>query len=364
MITAFLLFFSNTVWGSAVFLFLAALWKIRSMKPEDLKTPLFRIICIISGLSILNFIVSLIVNGGETLNTSGGLIGDYPYALSMFISYIIAVTIQPKELKIFLYLIMIDVLVGVIEYSAGVSSFWVVDMSFDTKSEMLYYKRVCGLDTNSSVFALNMLYGLIITYILKPKYKLAYLCVLCVGLFISFNRSYLLASLPLLIYFFITLSRNYKFVRYIAVAAVLFFAYYIYQQYWDVLIEQFTRGGASSTTMVLSNRDVIWRDFMNFFYQHPILGNGSSKMWLSSGWHAHNSFIWVLASNGAIIALLYYYYTVRYITKYNWLPILCIIVGSLTQSTIYWGLSVADIFLFILILNNKSNNSLNGRLIS
>lgn len=72
----------------------------------------------------------------------------------------------------------------------------------------------------------------------------------------------------------------------------------------------------------------------------------------SAGQHAHNSYIWVLASNGIIIALLYYYYTIRFVNRYNFIPILSILLTSITQSTIYWGLSNADVFLFILILRS------------
>lgn len=98
----------------------------------------------------------------------------------------------------------------------------------------------------------------------------------------------------------------------------------------------------------MTSRDIIWREFLDFFCDNPITGNGSVKMRSSAGQHAHNSYIWVLASNGIIIALLYYYYTIRFVNRYNFIPILSILLTSITQSTIYWGLSNADVFLFFL----------------
>lgn len=353
MITALLLFLSSTIWGSTTFLLIAGIWKLKEFKTINLKTPLFRVICIICILSVLNFIISLLINAGQSLHESSGLIGNYPYALSMFVSYVLAVTIQPKELKYLLYLIIIDVFVGIIEYTMGVSSFWVSDLTFDADTELLYYKRSCGLDTNSSILAMNVIIGLIITYILKPKHKLFIISVLCVGLFVSFNRSYILASIPLLLYFILSSSHKNKLLVSLTLISMIVLGWYVIQTYGEMIINQFSRGSANSSTFIMSNRDVLWRDFMNFFYQHPILGNGSSKLWLDNGMHAHNSFIWVLSSNGLVIACLYYYYTFRYINKYNWILIMTIIIGSITQSTIYWGLSLADIFLFIVIANTN-----------
>ena len=118
-----------------------------------------------------------------------------------------------------------------------------------------------------------------------------------------------------------------------------------------LIIEQFFRGN-NDTTTAMTSRDIIWREFLDFFCDNPITGNGSVKMRSSAGQHAHNSYIWVLASNGIIIALLYYYYTIRFVNRYNFIPILSILLTSITQSTIYWGLSNADVFLFILILRS------------
>ena len=312
MFVALLMFLSSSVWGSVSFIAIAALLKVNRIKYENWNTPLFRIICLISFLSVINFFVYLILLGGVPNDNTTAY---YPYAIFMFFSYVIAKTITRAELQLLLLLFVVDVCVGLIEYQKGVASFWNVDISFDESSELLYFRRICGINNNSSNFAEKMLLGFIIIYLISPKFKYLYIVIFFIGLIISFNRSAIIASIPLLFYF----------------------------------IYQYIKEGGLFRRVVFLLVICILSDF---FCDNPITGNGSVKMRSSAGQHAHNSYIWVLASNGIIIALLYYYYTIRFVNRYNFIPILSILLTSITQSTIYWGLSNADVFLFILILRS------------
>lgn len=46
-----------------------------------------------------------------------------------------------------------------------------------------------------------MLLGFIIIYLISPKFKYLYIVIFFIGLIISFNRSAIIASIPLLFYF-------------------------------------------------------------------------------------------------------------------------------------------------------------------
>lgn len=195
MFVALLMFLSSSVWGSVSFIAIAALLKVNRIKYENWNTPLFRIICLISFLSVINFFVYLILLGGVPNDNTTAY---YPYAIFMFFSYVIAKTITRAELQLLLLLFVVDVCVGLIEYQKGVASFWNVDISFDESSELLYFRRICGINNNSSNFAEKMLLGFIIIYLISPKFKYLYIVIFFIGLIISFNRSAIIASIPLL----------------------------------------------------------------------------------------------------------------------------------------------------------------------
>lgn len=350
MLVALLMFLSSSVWGSVSFIAIAALLKVNKIKQENWNTPLFRIICLISFLSVINFFTYLIILDGVPNDNSTAY---YPYAIFMFFSYVLAKTITKKELQFLLLFFVIDVFVGLAEYQKGIASFWNVDISFDESSDLLYFRRICGINNNSSNFAEKMLLGFIIIYLIKPKFNYLYVIIFSVGLVISFNRSAIIASIPLLIYFIYQyIKEGGTFRKIVFFAIVCIIIYFVVIFLLPLIVEQFFRGN-NDTTSAMTSRDIIWKEFLDFFYDNPITGNGSVKMRSSTGQHAHNSYIWVLASNGIIIALLYYYYTLRFINRYNFIPILSIMLTSITQSTIYWGLSNADVFLFILILHSS-----------
>ena len=113
MFVALLMFLSSSVWGSVSFIAIAALLKVNRIKYENWNTPLFRIICLISFLSVINFFVYLILLGGVPNDNTTAY---YPYAIFMFFSYVIAKTITRAELQLLLLLFVVDVCVCLIEY--------------------------------------------------------------------------------------------------------------------------------------------------------------------------------------------------------------------------------------------------------
>ena len=349
------MFLASSLWGNIAFLALAAIFQLKKISIDDFRTNLFKIILIIIVLSLVNYVFSLVINGGTFINNSNAA---YPYAFSMIFAYILAATITEKNLKWLLFFILIDAMVGVAEYTCGVKSFWnVTNDTFEESSELLYFRRSAGINNSSSILGLKIVIGLCIIYILRPKYKIIYLSILLAGLFCSFNRTYILASFPLWIYFGYERYKQLGFkAKLVVICGVSICGMYILISIMPVIEEQFFRGNSSLSGGALSHRDEIWHQFMSFYKSHPISGNGSVKMLLPNGWHAHNSFIWVLASNGIVIASLYYLYLIAFLNKKILVPMVSLILGSITQCSIYWGLSLCDIFVFYLILNRHRTN--------
>lgn len=350
MFIAALLFFSSSIWGSVGYIVVAAILCLKNYQFNYFRTSLFKIILLIGLLSIVNYILTFTFNGGQFLTNNSSPV---PYGITLIFSYIIACSLNLKNLKWLLFFILIDIGVAIIEYIYGVNSFWNIHTaSFEEGSDLLYFKRSCGLDPNSSILGLNILMGLIILYIIRSRYTLIFIVYMLIGIFCSFNRSVIMASIPLIMYFsWDYLKKQSYFIKIIISICLIIAVIWISKTFLFIVLEQFLRGSSSFDIGTLSHRDEIWKKFIDFFFIHPLNGNGSIKLLLSNGWHAHNSYIWVLASNGIIIASLYYLYTLAYINRQNFIPIISILICSTTQSAIYWGLSVPDILLLYLIVN-------------
>ena len=90
-------------------------------------------------------------------------------------------------------------------------------------------------------------------------------------------------------------------------------------------------------------------------------GNMSVKLWYNHEgtlFHAHNSFVETLASNGIFIFLLYMFFVLKNLNRYNAKFVMPILVLSVLQYGIFWGISFLDIvFQYFLLRVNKANES-------
>jgi len=121
---------------------------------------------------------------------------------------------------------------------------------------------------------------------------------------------------------------------------------------WQELISQLTR---NTGKIELTGREYLWADFYLFIQDHLVYGNNSVKLWLD-GYHAHNSYIEVIATNGIFISLLYFVLIYRNIRKSNWVYVIPIMVFSLTQYGFFWGISLMDILFYVILFKIKPDN--------
>ncbi len=184
-----------------------------------------------------------------------------------------------------------------------------------------------------------------------------------IGLFITFNRTYILAAMLILISLYYKIyikTSKYKLLYYICIT-ILFVI--IITNYFAIFEMQFLRDSSTNDINHISaERDIIYVYYWNYFVNHWCCGNGSVKYWVEllpgMYYHGHNSFLMTLASNGLFISLLYFY-LFRFTTRRTLIPILGLIFSSLTQYTIFWGISFIDILLFTILLDNE--NILKGK---
>ena len=362
MLIALLLFLPTLFFGSIFWFLLPALINMKKMELKDFQTPVFKIILIISVFSVTNFVLTWAF-GNIQYEDSNSALPIFPYALLFIPTYIIAKTLDRKVLIWLLIFICLEIIIGIFEYIFGVTSFFTVTANefgggFGGE-EMFYNKRVLGLSENSSGLSLKCLIGLIILYLTKPKYTIWGLLLLMAGLFITFNRSAILAVAPLLIYFYWYYIRGLKF-KFIWIGLTIGVFLYLF----SAIYYQFLRGAdVENISVIASKRDLVFESFFSFFKEHIWNGNGSVKIWLEllpdKKFHAHNSLLMTLASNGILIFGLYLYFVFRFIKKNILIPIFSILIYSLFQYGILWGCSLLDIFFVFLLINcNLSNLSI------
>jgi hypothetical protein len=70
--------------------------------------------------------------------------------------------------------------------------------------------------------------------------------------------------------------------------------------------------------------------------------------------HAHNSFIELLATNGALLSGFFLMILVVMWKKHNFILLLTILLYSLFQYGIFWGFSFLDVIFMSFLLSNKN----------
>lgn len=335
----------------------------------DFKTKIdynWLIIALIIFLSIVNQFIHLNILFQEF--SIGNLV---PYSIFMFISYYFAFKVNRRILSVVLIFILIEIFVGILEYSMHVKSFFpsvLANIQGEAPFGMrglIYYKRVAGLSSNSSVFAFKVLAGFFILQILniKGRKRSFVFIMLLIGLFITFTRSAILAlgffilltNIPIIKQALIRLFYNKSTKIYFLYALILLVLILISIYNWDVIYNQLNRGMKNAD---LSSRDTVFATFFDFLKDNLFLGNGSYKLWIDingSKFHAHNSIMETFVTNGIIIGFFYLCLIFRNINKKNYPYILTFLVASLFQYIIFWGISFMDLifFTFLLIQQNS-----------
>lgn len=278
-----------------------------------------------------------------------------PWFVLIPVTYYISLHLNKKDLKVLLILAALETVIVVLEFIKGVPSFFINDEFPATSVFMLYFNRPYGLGNNSSGIAFTILFSFYILEILKPsinKYARIFLYTLfSIGMLITFNRTAILSFLMFNILLFISklASSNRKAiaVKLTLIAGVIIIAI----QQLGVLLTQFTR---DSGEVDLSGRDVLWKMYLDFISEHFLLGNGTFKYLLNINdkiYHAHNSYLQILATSGIFILVLYMIFIFKNINRYNICFLLPILVASLTQNLIFWGISTAEVYLFFFLCN-------------
>lgn len=299
---------------------------------------------------------------GCTLNVLFHNFKGIPNIYMTIITYICAFALEKKDVRIFAILVFCECFIGFYEYSLGIESIvpGVSDVSFQDE-ELLYYKRVAGLSVGSSSFSQKILYSIIFLMGYKSLFtkRERYLMnsVFILGLFCTFNRTTIIIVFIFYILFFCEeykryLKRHWISIVILVLCFILISSYFLYGVF-DKILYQMTRGNSAN---VLTGRDYIWLQFIAFIRDNLLFGNGSVRLlvpYWSGPIHAHNSYLQLIADNGVILAFIYLMNVFFKLNTRNRLLCFPMFLTSFTQFIIFWGFSVADVFLFAFLCNPK-----------
>jgi len=299
-----------------------------------------------------------------------------PYVVLNLVTLAIAYSLKLKDIRVFVYLVVFEVIIGFFELSLGVSTILpVAEKKYFLEGSMWYNTRVTGLTLSEASYAMKIFIGLVLFERFKNifKYQHTIRCALLLGVFLSFHRTSIVAAIileGLFIFSFIlnkiNMSEKWKVKRnnlYLSVMIIVLIIFLIIlslnniQYLYNMLVFQFTRGSGG---VELSGRSEIWTFFLLFISDNFIFGNGSVKLYAEGGMHAHNSFLQLLANNGIVLSFLYIAWLGININKNNFIYVISILIFSTAQYGVFWGTSVMDITLFLLLFTPLGNSNVNA----
>lgn len=315
------------------------------------KTLDISIIALIVMLSILNYFI------GHGL--SGISSGKVPSFLLLPFTYLIALLLDKRDIHIIITLTLIECLAVFAEYLYGVSTFFSSLERYNEigSSDLIYYNKPLGLSYNSSIVAAKLFLAFLLLDLVKIKTPLKVIFQLSIlaCIFLTFNRTVFLS-----IGIYIVLKNILKFLSsrftiikwsvYLNIGIVILITLALFSAlFWEEILNQLTR---KTGIVELSGRDRIWAHYFEFANNNFLLGNHSFKYYFGE-YHAHNSFLQLLTTNGILISLIYIYLIVRNINIGNFVYVIAIFSYCFFQYGIFWGISLMDILFFYILIHIK-----------
>jgi hypothetical protein len=308
-------------------------------------------------------------------------------------------------------LVAIEVAVSIMEYLNSVPSFFVhVEDGKKLFSKVsLYDSRVFGFASNSPIFAQRCFLALFLVQAIQLKsiYKFSLVSLFGVGIFLSFNRSVIIAVILYLVLLSAELLwrnrgslLNWKshwlfdtkyWLVFTAIFIAVFSTDYVQQSFYRTneakraavivdcperpllpnaiplrKIEELNKEGLllkpiteGFSNLKLSGRELIWMNYVEFLDNHKLRGNKSDKLMLQKVnaktcepelVHAHNSILMILSMHGLIIGGLFLIMYLLWWRGKNIAFIAAVAVYSITQYGVFWGFSFIDVVFIVALI--------------
>lgn len=307
-------------------------------------------------LFVLASFVIYVVGKPYAIDETSKSLNDFiPYTFFILTTIYFSKHLNIKVLKWILLFIILECIIGIIQYMIGVPFFFApkaVGMQGFGESEYLYYNKVYGLSAVTSVFALKVFSGFLLLYFINDYKFSKYIYIILIGgLLVTFNRTAIVSSMVFsaLVFFENLKSRNIK-IKILTILSLTIIIGLIWVNI-NKIQYQFFRGNEVD----LSGRDMVFPYYINFIQENIFFGNFFTKHWVALSidrvYHAHNSFLQTFANMGLIFGGGLVLILFRRINRLNLIYIFPIIIYSLFQYGVFWGVSYLDIIFFYFLYN-------------
>lgn len=173
------------------------------------------------------------------------------------------------------------------------------------------YAGITGQTGANSLYITIFISICISKFIMYPKHKIIYLCLLFCGLFailLTAKRGPILFNLiDIFIVTVIVMKLNHKKMKSVVIFFIVFFLAVIIFYYTPAaqrIVEKYMH--LASENDVLNGRNELWRQSFDIFLDNPVFGVGANTIVLFIGDSSHNTYIQILAEFGIIGSLFFY----------------------------------------------------------
>lgn len=290
---------------------------------------------------------------------------------------------RKKVLRNLLYLVAIEVIIGLVQYCIGLNT-------FDTSSkyfyhfinyDSLYHTRVFGISDNSSYLAQKSLIGVLLLLFIKMGFKKKQLWILfpimVLGVVITFGRTSTIVFLLAIVIYLAQVAYRYlshkgwSKLKYplLRGSLIVVLSFLVFFPFWR---EQFTRHDliprATDLTeeeqgflnslgvgnLDMSGRREYWAGAYTFITEHKLTGNHSKRYLYEDRVHVHNSFLEFAATHGLILFGMMLLVILLGLSFKSMVILGLISLYSFGQFGIFWNISFLDIIFFSLLFFRES----------
>jgi len=345
-----------------IIVFLGYLEFVKRSSRQDLnRSDQFFLVFILTSV-ILFFIGKLINNPDLTLPIDKERSFDYlPFTILLLGTVFFAKKENLDTLTWLTRFILLEAIIAIFEFILGIPyiipPIGDVEVDFGT-SDLLYYKRVYGLSPTVSVLSQKILCGIVLVFYLKKfpwrKYCIA---ILLIALIMSFGRTSMLATAVFICLYYLINQRNMKLkYKVLLVTLTLCIIYYVSINI-DSIFSQLFRG---RDELDISGRDNIFATYLEYIERNWMFGNFFEKIYFfisGRSYHAHNSYLQMIATMGIPSFVLFILYLFKIINKAKIIYLLPFFIFSLSQYGLFWGCSLFDIIFYILIFDKNKHDT-------
>ena len=272
--------------------------------------------------------------------------------------FLIGCSISPRSIKYFIYIILFEYCIALLQRFNLFPIFAVIDRYED--AEQLYLQRTPGFSYGYGALGFRWYFLLLLFFGFYEKYKALivprkiFFIGMAIGLMVSFNRTAFVALPVFFLFYFLRYEKIKKFLTHlnvtIAVAALttlIFMIPFIFEFVQKELLRDAVDMNSAS-----SGRLEIYEAAWNFIKENPVFGIFSNRYHdLSSRGvdQAHNSYLQCMADHGIPIFLLVMCIYISLVNRKNLPYAMSIAAFSMLNYLAFWGCSDYDILIFYML---------------